>query len=57
MTRKEALALLDNIQEHLSSAYDAVEQDRPEGVYVPLLAIRQKAHDGVKRYKQQREAA
>jgi len=57
MTKKEALALLDNLQEHLSSAYDAIERDQIEGVYVPLLAIRQKAHDGVKRYKQQREAA
>jgi len=57
MTKKQALALLDNIQEHLSSAYDAVEQDRPEGVYVPLLAIRQKADKGVKRYNKTREAA
>lgn len=57
MTRKEALVLLDSLQEHLSAAYDAVEQDRIEGVYVPLLAIRQISNKGVKRYNKDRESA
>jgi hypothetical protein len=57
MNKKQALALLDNLQEHLSSAYDAVERGQTEGVYVPLLAIRQKASDGVMRYNKSREVA
>jgi len=57
MTRKQALAILDGLQEHLNAAYDAVEQDRVEGVYVPLLAIRQISDKVVKRYNKSRENA
>jgi len=57
MTRNEAIAILDSLQEHLSSAFDAIEQDRIEGVYVPLLAIRQISDRGVKRYNKDRESA
>jgi len=57
MTRKDTLAILDSLQEHLSAAYEAVDQDRIEGVYVPLLAIRQISDRGVKRYNKKRENA